>query len=81
MVRLLASILALLPLPLAAHPDHPPGGPQSIEEVLHYIFSFDHYAGTIAVIVAGILFIAYRNVRRRLIGRKGASAPKEDENG
>jgi cytochrome bd-type quinol oxidase subunit 1 len=72
----LAAVL-LLPQPLAAHSGHAPGGPSSIGEVLHYIFSFDHYAGTISVVVAGIAFIAYRNLRRRL-KKEPASAVNRD---
>ena len=66
MIRLLILVLVTVPLPLAAHPNHPPDEPWSIGLALHYVFSFDHYAGTIAVVVGGVGFIAYRNLRRRL---------------
>jgi len=70
MTRFLAVLITLAPLPLAAHTGHEPGGSWSIGEVLHYLFSFDHYAGTISVIVAGGGFIAYRNLRRKLTRNK-----------
>lgn len=69
MIRLLAAVLALAPLSALAHPDHSEG-PNGIAAVFHYIFSFDHYAGTIAVVVAGAGFIAYRNLRRKLTSKK-----------
>ena len=71
MTRLLVALIMLAPLPLAAHTGHEPGGPSSIGDVLHYVFSFDHYAGTIAVVVAGAGFIAYRNLRRKMTNKKG----------
>lgn len=71
MTRLLVALIMLAPLPLAAHTGHEPGGPSSIGDVLHYVFSFDHYPGTIAVVVAGAGFIAYRNLRRKMTNKKG----------
>lgn len=72
MIRLLAVLLCLAPLSAFAHADHSEG-PTGIAALFHYIFSFDHYAGTIAVVVAGVGFIVYRNLRRKLTGKKGNS--------
>jgi hydrogenase/urease accessory protein HupE len=79
MTYFFAVLVALLPLSLAAHPNHPEGSPHSLADVLHYIFSFDHYAGTIAVIVGGIVFIAYRNIRRKLRGDRGEEASEHTD--
>lgn len=69
MIRLLAAIIAFAPFSALAHADHSEG-PTGIALLFHYVFSFDHYAGTIAVVVAGVGFIVYRNLRRKLTGKK-----------
>ncbi len=70
MIRVAVLLLVLAPMPLAAHPQHPADEGFSLSLVFHYIFSFDHYAGTISVVVAGAGFILYRNLRRKWVGRK-----------
>ena len=72
MIRLFAALLALVPLSAIAHENHT-DGPSGIAAAFHYVFSFDHYAGTIAVIVAGGGFILYRNLRRKITGKKDQS--------
>ena len=69
MTRLLAAMLALAPFAAHAHADHSKG-PTGIEAVFHYIFSFDHYAGAISVVVMFALFVGYRNLRRKLVSKK-----------
>ena len=69
MAPILVLAAALAPSPLAAHADHPEG-PASFGDYLHYVFSFDHYAGTIAVLVGAIGFVLYRTLRRKVVGRK-----------
>ena len=69
MIRLLAAIRAFAPSAALADADHSEG-PTGIALLFHYVFSFDHYAGTIAVVVAGAGFILYRNLRRRLTSKK-----------
>lgn len=69
MTRLLAALLALAPFAAHAHADHS-NGPSGIEALFHYVFSFDHYAGAISVVVAFVLFIGYRNLRRKVTSKK-----------
>ena len=70
MIRLLAAIAILAPTSSAlAHADHSEG-PTGLALIFHYLFSFDHYAGAISVLVAGAGFVAYRNLRRKISGKK-----------
>ncbi len=78
MIRLLAALFALAPLSALAHGDHS-DGPTGIRLVFHYIFSFDHYAGAISVVVMFILFVGYRNLRRRFINKKVKDAGKQSD--
>ncbi|MGY9056394.1 MAG: hypothetical protein ACKVGZ_12455 [Alphaproteobacteria bacterium] len=66
------ALLALAPMPAAAHVDHAPGGPSSFGDYLHYVLLFDHYAGSIALLVGGAVFIAYRNLRRKVTKTDGS---------
>lgn len=78
MIRLLAALFALAPLSALAHADHS-DGPTGIQLVFHYIFSFDHYAGAISVVVMFILFVGYRNLRRRFINKNVKDAGKQSD--
>lgn len=71
MIRVAVALLFLAPMPLAAHPQHPADEGFSLSLIFHYMFSFDHYAGTISFVVAGAGFILYRNLRRKWIAKKG----------
>ena len=71
MIRAVVALLVLVPMPLAAHPNHPGDESLSLSLIFHYLFSFDHYAGTISFVVAAAGFILYRNLRRKWIAKKG----------
>lgn len=78
MTRLLTALFALAPLSAFAHADHS-DGPTGIALVFHYIFSFDHYAGAISVVVMFALFVGYRNLRRRFLNKKVKDAGKPSD--